>query len=159
MDDGDGPIQLVRGRHSEDDNGQSDAASEPGQGKPGAAGGAPAGEAASASEASASIVGDGGAVSDYSRGKRLRKLARLLSSKAATQVGRDDGVNKKHALDCVQLMAGAACKWMQHWHALRRGVQQQHLAKATKAMGMSGTRTLVLELRLELRAACTARRA
>jgi hypothetical protein len=32
------------------------------------------------------MVGDGGAVSDYSRGKRLRKLARLLSSKAATQV-------------------------------------------------------------------------
>jgi hypothetical protein len=33
------------------------------------------------------MVGDGGAASDYSRGKRLRKLARLLSSKAATQVG------------------------------------------------------------------------
>jgi hypothetical protein len=86
VDDGDGPIQLVHARHSEDE--QSDAASEPGQGKPSAAGGAPAGDAASASEASATVVGDGGIVSDYSRGKRLRKLARLLSSKAATQVGR-----------------------------------------------------------------------
>lgn len=40
----------------------------------------------SASEASASAAGDGGVVSDYSRGKRLRKLMRLLSSKAALQV-------------------------------------------------------------------------
>jgi hypothetical protein len=83
VDDGDGPIQLVHARHSEDE--QSGSASE-GQGKANAAGEAPAGEAASASEASASVVGDGGIVSDYSRGKRLRKLTRLLSSKAATQV-------------------------------------------------------------------------
>jgi hypothetical protein len=99
VDDGDGPIQLVRARHSDDEEGQSDAASEPGQGKPGAAGAAPAGDEASASEASASMVGDGGAVSDYSRGKRLRKLARLLSSKAATQVGailRIDAINLLH---------------------------------------------------------------
>eukprot|EP00882_Tetradesmus_deserticola_P006573 GHRQ01006917.1.p1 GENE.GHRQ01006917.1~~GHRQ01006917.1.p1 ORF type:complete len:1485 (+),score=562.58 GHRQ01006917.1:723-5177(+) len=86
--EGDGPLELVRARHSDDQDGQSDAASEPGQGKPGAAGAGPAGDAASASEASASVAGDAGAVGDYSRGKRLRKLTRLLSSKAATQVSR-----------------------------------------------------------------------
>lgn len=45
-----------------------------------------ASELGSESQATTNTAADGGMVSDYGRGKRLRKLVRLLSSKAASQV-------------------------------------------------------------------------
>lgn len=83
VDGSEGPFQLVHGRgHDDSKSGGSGQAADD---IPTAREEKPAAELAP-SEQSASIAGDGGLVSDYSRGKRLRKLMRLLSSKAALQV-------------------------------------------------------------------------
>lgn len=71
--------------------GSDSAASGGGEGKGSAAAGEGAAaqgasEGGSESQATTNTAADGSLVSDYGRGKRLRKLIRLLSSKAAMQV-------------------------------------------------------------------------
>jgi hypothetical protein len=87
-------MQLLKGRagdggSSDGDGGGKHAGADGNDGAAGGAGrdgGAKANaDGGSESQATASTAADGGIVSDYGRGRRLRKLMRLLSSKAALQ--------------------------------------------------------------------------
>jgi hypothetical protein len=86
VDDPDGPAALFKrgGEGSTSSAGGGAAAQDDAGGAAGDKGAAS--DAASGSVATTNTANDTGIVSDYGRGKRLRKLMRLLSSKAALQV-------------------------------------------------------------------------
>lgn len=86
VDDPDGPAALFKrgGEGSTSSAGGGAAGQDDAGGAAGDKGAAS--DAASGSVATTNTANDTGIVSDYGRGKRLRKLMRLLSSKAALQV-------------------------------------------------------------------------
>lgn len=84
VDDPDGPAALFK-RRGGDSNSSAGGGRSADKGDAGQGDNA-AGDAASGSVATTNTAGDTGIVSDYGRSKRLRKLMRLLSSKAALQV-------------------------------------------------------------------------
>lgn len=84
VDGSEAPFQLVQGRGGR--GAGKSRGSEPATDEIPTAGEEKVATEGAASELSDTIPADGALVSDFTRGKRLRKLMRLLSSKAAMQV-------------------------------------------------------------------------